>query len=51
MSETSSEKEPLRAKSPLRLLQVEHEQDDVELCLRELKKSGLHVEVDTVATR
>jgi len=30
MSETSSEKEPLRAKSPLRLLQVEHEQDDVE---------------------
>ena len=51
MSEISSEKEPLRAKSPLRLLQVEHEQDDVELCLRELKKSGLQFEVDTVATR
>ena len=51
MSEISSEKESLRAKAPLRLLQVEHEQDDVELCLRELKKSGLQFEVDTVATR
>ena len=51
MSEIASEKEPLRAKSPLRLLQVEHEADDIELCLRELKKSGLHFEVDTVAAR
>jgi PAS domain S-box-containing protein len=51
MPEISFEKEPLRAKSPLRLLQVEHEADDIELCLRELKKSGLHFEVDTVATR
>jgi PAS domain S-box-containing protein len=51
MSEVSSEKEALRSKSPLRLLQVEHEADDIELCLRELKKSGLQFEVDTVATR
>jgi two-component system cell cycle sensor histidine kinase/response regulator CckA len=51
MSELSSEKEALRAKSPLRLLQVEHEPDDIELCLRELKKSGLSFEVDTVGTR
>ena len=51
MSELSSEKEPLRSKPPLRLLQVEHEADDIELCLRELKKSGLQFEVDTVATR
>ena len=51
MSEITPEKEALRAKSPLRLLQVEHEADDIELCLRELKKSGLHFEVDTVAAR
>jgi hypothetical protein len=50
MSEISSAKEALRPKPTLRLLQVEHEADDIELCLRELKKSGLHFEVDTVAT-
>jgi two-component system, cell cycle sensor histidine kinase and response regulator CckA len=51
MFEISSEKEALRAKLPLRLLQVEHEADDVQLCLRELKKSGIEFQVDTVATR
>ena len=51
MSELTSEKEPLRAESPLRLLQVEHEPDDIELCLHELRKSGLQFQVDTVAAR
>src|ERR1700690_975372 len=37
--------------SPIRLLQIEHEADDIELCLRELKKSGLDFHADTVATR
>jgi two-component system cell cycle sensor histidine kinase/response regulator CckA len=36
---------------PLRLLQVEHEPGDVELCIRELKKSGLEFHAETVATR
>jgi two-component system, cell cycle sensor histidine kinase and response regulator CckA len=51
MPDISSEKEAFRPKPPLRLLQVEHEADDIELYLRELKKSGLQFEVDTVATR
>ena len=36
---------------PLRLLQVEHEPGEVELCIRELKKSGLEFQAETVATR
>jgi DNA-binding NtrC family response regulator len=36
---------------PLRLLQVEHEPGEVELCIRELKKSGLEFHAETVATR
>ena len=51
MSVTTPEKDPAHSKPPLRLLQVEHEADDAELCLRELKKSGLQFQVDTVATR
>ncbi|MGA8144259.1 MAG: response regulator [Candidatus Acidiferrales bacterium] len=51
MSSGPSEIESVRAESPLRLLQVEHEPDDIELCLNELKKSGLQFHVDTVATR
>lgn len=41
MPAIASEKDPAHSKPPLRLLQVEHEADDAELCLRELKKSGL----------
>ncbi|MGH9747273.1 MAG: response regulator [Candidatus Acidiferrales bacterium] len=47
----SRKEETVGAASPIRLLQVEHEPDDVELCLRELRKSGLQFQVDTVATR
>jgi CheY-like chemotaxis protein len=36
---------------PLRLLYVEDEPDDVERTLRELKKSKIEFEVETVATR
>jgi two-component system cell cycle sensor histidine kinase/response regulator CckA len=36
---------------PLRLLYVEHEIGDVEVALRELKKSKLEFELETVATR
>ncbi|MGA8221115.1 MAG: response regulator [Candidatus Acidiferrales bacterium] len=41
---------PLTTK-PLRLLYVEHEPDDVDIALRELRKSDLDFEVETVATR
>jgi two-component system, cell cycle sensor histidine kinase and response regulator CckA len=37
--------------SPVRLLYVEHESDDVELSLRELKNSGLDFTADTASTR
>jgi two-component system cell cycle sensor histidine kinase/response regulator CckA len=50
-SSVSRKKEVVGAARPIRLLQVEHESDDVELCLRELKKSGLEFQVETVATR
>jgi len=36
---------------PLRLLVIEHESADVELCQRELGKAGLAFELDTAATR
>lgn len=36
---------------PLRLLYVEHEPDDIELSLRELKNSGLDFTVETASTR
>jgi two-component system cell cycle sensor histidine kinase/response regulator CckA len=39
------------AAKPLRLLFVEHEQDDVEIALRELEKSKIDFNVETVATR
>jgi len=35
---------------PLRILVVEHDQADVELCLQELKRAGLKVRADVVAT-
>jgi CheY-like chemotaxis protein len=39
------------AAEPLRLLYVEDELGDVEIALRELKKSKIEFEVETVATR
>src|SRR5262249_30485850 len=51
MSDTSLEKDVSSTKSSIRLLQVEHETDDAELCLHELKKSGLQFQVETVSTR
>ena len=47
---SSSEEMPL-VRKPLRLLFVEHEPDDIEIALQELKKSNLQFEVETVATR
>jgi len=46
----TSEAPPL-AEAPVRVLIVEHDQDDIELSLRELKKSGLEVEATIVGTR
>jgi len=46
-----SSKPPTSAGKFLRLLIVEHEQADVDLCCRELHKAGLVFEADTVATR
>lgn len=51
MSSSASETETLRAEVPLRLLQVEHESEDVNRCIRELQKSGIPFHVETVATR
>jgi len=45
-----SEQAPPAGK-PLRLLYVEHEADDIEIALQELKKSKLEFEVETAATR
>ena len=39
------------APKPLRILYVEHEQNDVEIALRELKRSNLVFESETAATR
>jgi PAS domain S-box-containing protein len=44
-------KETTVAAKPLRLLYVEHEQDDVEIAVQELKKSKIDFDVETVATR
>jgi PAS domain S-box-containing protein len=50
MSETSPKQE-LAAAKPLRLLIVDDDADDLELCLRNLKKSDLDFEAVTAATR
>ncbi len=50
MSETPS-KQGLAAAKPLRLLIADDDPDDLELCLRNLKKSDLDCEVVTVETR
>ncbi|MGB0034027.1 MAG: response regulator [Candidatus Acidiferrales bacterium] len=39
------------ATRPLRILHIEHDRNDLELCFQELKKSGLAVETDAVATQ
>jgi PAS domain S-box-containing protein len=44
-------KETAPAAAPLRLLHIEHEFTDVELCQRELHKAGLAFELETAATR
>jgi two-component system, cell cycle sensor histidine kinase and response regulator CckA len=36
---------------PLRVLMVDNDPTDAELCLRELKRAGMEVEVETVGTR
>ncbi|MGH9713443.1 MAG: response regulator [Candidatus Acidiferrales bacterium] len=43
--------ETLEAKKPLRLLYLEHEENDIEIALRELKRSGLEFGVETAATQ
>jgi two-component system, cell cycle sensor histidine kinase and response regulator CckA len=50
LSGNSSKTTPL-AGNPLRLLFIEHEPDDIEIALQELKKSNLEFEVETAATR
>jgi predicted O-methyltransferase YrrM len=47
---SSSEGTPLASK-PLRLLFVEHEPNDVEIALQELKKASLDFDVEIAATR
>ncbi len=39
------------ATSPIRVLIVEHDQDDIELCLRELKRDGLAIDPKFAGTR
>jgi PAS domain S-box-containing protein len=41
----------LAAPKPLRILVVEDSREDLELTIRELKKSGMDVEIDSVSTR
>ncbi len=50
MSETPAKRKPAAVK-PVRLLIVDDDADDVELCLRNLKKSDLDFEAITVTTR
>ena len=49
MSEDDSSAKPVR-KRPLRVLFIEDNPADVELCLHELKKAGLEVRADVVET-
>jgi PAS domain S-box-containing protein len=44
-------KESTTATRPLRLLLVEHDENDVAICMRELKKGGLEFQADCVSTR
>jgi PAS domain S-box-containing protein len=44
-------KDSVVAAKPLRILIAEDSREDLELTIRELKKSGLDVEIDTVGTR
>jgi PAS domain S-box-containing protein len=41
----------LPSSAPLRVLIVEHDQDDIELCLRELKRDGLSIDPKFADTR
>ena len=38
------------AARPLRLLHIEHDPADIELCLQELKRAGLDLQIETAAT-
>jgi DNA-binding NtrC family response regulator len=50
MSDTRGSPAPPTTK-PLRILYAEHEPDDIELTLRELKKSGIELQAETASTR
>ena len=50
MSEANSRHAAVRSR-PLRILIAEDNEEDLELTMRELNKSGLDVEIDTVSTR
>jgi two-component system, cell cycle sensor histidine kinase and response regulator CckA len=50
LSGNASKTTPVAA-DPLRLLFIEHEPDDIEIALQELKKSNLEFHVESVATR